>query len=375
MTQEESIFNDFTVNHGGLFTTQDIMVTHLRHYFSRSIEWNKEKCIVKRPPHIIFNFIDNVQFGAFADLKNKDYAIIGLYIGTKYLLTDIFNRMLSYNNLFLDIGDASKEILSEPSIRNFYTNTTDLFEFGNLKQNEYYDYFQPIDETRHFFASHLTKLSLTFIFEHEISHIINGHIHYIKTIFDKSFTDNYNAELPLKVPLRTYQALEMDADCSAVNSCTIIAINNSNPNNDYPDKAMKNLFTSREGALLDMFLAIYMTLRLMGDGRYRLEYVNHDVHAPNRVRQVQIMTTLIEYVDYLNKEHNLNISLPYLEAKMYERARECERAYEVITGNTINFDAFNKEYYAEHPLAGITLESWKKIRPDLMEFSFTNLAP
>ena len=158
-------------------------------------------------PHI--GLVDENGLNACAFIY-KDRDFIGINAGTILILFDVFCRILSHPKLFLNVGDATKEIEPEQ----FYDRATD---FRNLDQNDTVVPKDPV-RLRHAFESALCAIE--FLVTHEYGHLIHGHCH-----LNNEFTGQTNLfELESSVSSANQsigglirQTLEMDADAYGAN--------------------------------------------------------------------------------------------------------------------------------------------------------------
>lgn len=207
--QNAEYFDLLTKTYGGrhVYPRPDIFDKLVLRYNLIFDLYSKDPNLLRPFPKIIYDFVENSNFNAFALNAGPRY-IIGVNWSVFVLLSDIFSRMLANPNILKNIGDVSKEKLM-PQISDYYTNAFDLFDsFENSK----YIVAQPIDNIRKKYADLLTLLAMDFIFEHELSHILFGHVDYINDKYGiKIFSEFSNNDVQIKNNT-DFQTLEMDAD-------------------------------------------------------------------------------------------------------------------------------------------------------------------
>jgi len=335
--------------------------------FNSYIEFYRSNMTLHRKfPQIVFNYVQNSNVNAFARSKDPQFAIIGIYEGGYHILRDLFCRMLSYNSLFATIGDQAKEIYDSPSLRNFYTNIEDLVSYGNLDFPDTYEFLMPKDKIRQTYSNLLFQIAREFVFEHELSHILNGH-----TLFgNDAYGQDFLSVIPDgkdRIPKITRLTLEMDADCTGFNRCLNRAIYMfDNPRSFSED--YRQFFLTIEDAISNVTAAVYAYFKLFGDGQYQAARALEIEHSPPKVRQLILLSTAEEFIKK-NYSH-LNLDLSNIRRNNLAKVEEVEKAYKVITGNLVNREAYAKENYTHHPHRDMLLAHWAEIRPEIMKYSY-----
>lgn len=351
---DEFLFDLFTQDKGGI--SRRLLKTD-KSTFRNFLNYYSENMALKKPfPKIIVDYVNNNNLQAFARSHSDSSAIIGIYEGCHFILRDYYLRLLSYDSLFPNIGDPTSEVISKPSLRNFYTSFEELVSFGDLKDYDQYDLLVPQCPTRKVFADLLSSLAIHFIFEHELSHILNGH-----SLFRNAQKQPLSKEIIL--------CLEMDADCTAYNRCINHVINIFQSPRTI-DPIWRKFFTSIEDAIFNMTVAVYGYLRLSGDGHYEVKDFLEYPHSPPRVRQLSMLAT---GENFLKKQYS-DVIVDY-SSIVKKAILEIERSFKIVTGNSLNQDVFKQENYAEHPHAILLLKLWAEIRPELLKYSYRDLAP
>lgn len=377
MTNDQKLFDNHFEYLGGLYPHDSTFTSFLNGSVNDSL-WIKEQGnkFLKTPPKLIVDAINNSSFGAFASNPiGKNLGIIGVNHGTNFLMLDVFLRAFSYKNLFQDIGNPTIEINDRPTLRNFYHDANQLYQFGNL---DYAPYERPIplDPVRKYYARNLATLSLAFITSHEFYHIMNGHVFFISDKTKKNFSYGLTSDnFPLN--LEVYQAFEMDADSCALCDCAINVLNRALPmlvkDMNEKDPYWKDFYGSYEVALSNLYLAIYMAFKLMGDGNYLPENIDKTVHTGSVVRTNMILTTLDEFIKDVNSKHGFNISSSETLDLCVRRTRQSEEAYEVITGRSINWEARDPKNVISHPYYLRVLKVWEEIKYELQPYAYIKL--
>lgn len=207
-------------------------------------------------------FIDEPTLNACA-FRYKDRDFIGINAGTLGVLFDVFNRIMSYPNLFVLVGDPSKETRPEPyydSIQNFFwINPQDIVA--------------PKDEVRSHHAHMLFVTALEFVIAHEYAHLIRGHVDLNNQYrgetnwFELEANPIYGSKA-IRGMLR--QTLETDADyfASRMGFLQVLARVKHYAQQDTP---APYIYSSKENAVYSWMFAIYISFRLL----------NHDPNITN----------------------------------------------------------------------------------------------
>lgn len=186
------------------------MFETIKSVFNRLII-NAEKELYKdKPRKISYGILSGTDLNAFAYASPSDEEIpfdfIGINVGTIFTLLDTFGRILSHPDNFPDIGDASLEDEERTYVPYLSTNvisTQNMSCFPNC----------PI---RSIYASNLMITALKFLFYHEVTHLRNGHLEYVKEELSYSYWQEAVSTRSKKLEPLVHQALEMDADCGAI---------------------------------------------------------------------------------------------------------------------------------------------------------------
>jgi len=336
-SSDNELFNLATKSRGGLYTSSDFIfeTTKLRSE-QILIGYNLVPELTRPMPKIIYNFVDNDEVNAFATKINDSY-IIAVHKGLVETINNVF-----------------KSMAVNPKV------------FTGLKTSE----------QRHFYAMHLSSLALDFILEHEFSHIICGHLDFLKEKFSISEISELvvlDANNDIKGQANhDLQVFEMDADCTALSRIAIWAKNMIERGlvGHFPDFLAQfwgDLFT----VWGDMFIAISVVFRLFGDGKYWNTSTHSSSHPNSRVRQLILANTYRE----INNQFDVGFNTTDIWDMLSKKREETDSAFELATGEETNLEVFKPEYLAEHPALKTLQKTWReRLRQELEPFTYIKLA-
>jgi len=206
-----------------------------------SIVWNRPL----PPIHCVI--LNNSEVNAFAGKVNEGY-VIGIFNGLRVLLSCFFSTLASDPRSFPAIGDIGLESPIDACFGKSLNSAIKKLLAGDCRE--------PADDFRSAYARHLCELSLRFAFEHELAHILLGHIDLATS--EKPFVEIRSPEF---VDERRNHAIEMHADEVAfhnsfdwiLDSLTGRELKNS----------MQFYTHTIEGQMLDFFCATYCLFELL----------------------------------------------------------------------------------------------------------------
>jgi hypothetical protein len=206
--------------------------------------------------------------------------VIGINLGTIYIIRELFDKLLSHPAVLPNIGDASLEKerwLCDPS-----RAVTD-WEIDMAKGRP----FCPNDPQRAHHASRLFLFAIDFIFHHELGHLFNGHVNWLLSTTGFRALPEVGASAIAGLTSIDRQTLEMDADSFGGLVCTKIAIG----------AAIQNRFESKREALSAALFAIFSLFRIFGGSTIGTgpEILESD-HPPAFYRWYLVEGTIMEIV-------------------------------------------------------------------------------
>lgn len=226
-------------------------------------DWAERELYEKRPKPLEFGLICSSQLNAFAytsrpeDPNKLDF--IGLNIGAIATFHNTFNRILSRPESFPHVGNPKLEMANRETIPFL---STDIFTHG-------FSFQSPNCPVRAYFAGELAQLATEFLFLHELGHLRNGHVDFVrnKLAFDhlpEAFDGNNKRNENL-----IWQTLEFDADAAGLVLIAsqihmrfrIVSSGHHHPIADL-NSAFQSLYGTFESALQSLSYSVYIAFRL-----------------------------------------------------------------------------------------------------------------
>jgi hypothetical protein len=362
---DKDYFDLATKNFGGRFNHErPELFDNIVSRYNKTIEYyKKDPNLLKPLPSIIFDFVENNNLNAFA-MKSDNKYIIGIHISTFVILSDLFSRMLANKNILPNIGNASLEKPIE-KINDYFSNLEDLV-------NIEFKVVQPIDPIRKKYADYLALIALDFIFEHELSHIVFGHVDYLNEKYGlEIYTEINNSAINIKNNL-DFQTLEMDADGTALARCCSFAVFEILNKGFFKiDSDVKFIYSDYYSAFSTINFVITTLFLIFGDDNFRDIQPGKTMHPPPRMRQLMIASTFYT----INEKWNLNLDFDILTEKICISSIEAILAFQEITCKKINKEAYEDKYYVDNPISKNLTNNWSNcVRGELVKHTFKPLA-
>lgn len=331
--QNDDLFDNVTKQYGGLFRSDEwfVKTTKFRHDNFLSA-YTSLGGLVRPLPKIIYNFVDNDQINAFAT-KYNDIYVIAIYKGLLFKMMEVTARMVANENIFSNLKDS---------------------------------------EQRKHYAWHLCWLGMDFIFEHELSHIVNGHVDYLHDSHSVSvFHEFIMLNQAEKLVNHELQVFEMDADCTALSRLCIWAKNQTDAGVMKQTPIFGQFCPDLIMVWGDIFIAMSIVFRLFGDNRVTDTTTFSSSHPNPRIRQLILANTYRT----INSEYDIGFKTEDLWSYINNRFHETEQAFEIVTGEKTNPDIFKAKYSTDHPALTQLQNTWEtSIRTTLMPYTYFPLA-
>ncbi|MFA6151717.1 MAG: hypothetical protein WC716_10390 [Chitinophagaceae bacterium] len=318
-------------------------------------------------PEVYFDFIKNTSLNACASKMDGKY-FIGINIGTYFLISDLFFRMLATKTILPEYGDISNEDDVKKIFNAQITDTNILYVAKDPHEK-----VAPKGIVRHHLAQLLTSFAIKFLVMHEYGHIIYGHVDYLENKTKNCYwseiaeTNNDN-----KLDSLFSQTLEMDADCYGINIGITQLISYSENINKIKEELNK-FYSPLESSLSLWFFSIYSLFRLFGYHNRDIEKMKVTHHPQSGIRQHIVFAST--HTIFQSKPHYKELleKIPRLALKTIQTV---EKAFEEISMQGYDSKAIKIAYEREsqdHVL--FLMRNWNNVRPKLEKFAKGNLKP
>lgn len=306
---------------------------------------------------IDYGVVNSTDINAFAyateSSSPQKLDFIGINFGIFYTLSDIFCRIMSHPENFIDIGDPSLEDKKQSIITDLYT---DIIR-ARLKPAI------PACKTRLGFAMELTHLAIDFLFNHELAHIRNGHLDYVREVFS---SNHWSETASVKVDPIIQQTLEWDADCGGVAMMLSFVFGTSDKlqgNLEKAGKAFKLLYGSRLSGLDALFFAMYIVFRI-----FNVEWAYQAQGTQKSPLPASRMYTLIQFITAILEGNKFKKEMNAFLIRCPKMLVDAEKTIANIQNTEIDLSMFSSvaNLSATHQEYQEKLKDcWKTIRPDL----------
>ena len=310
MTNQEA-FNEAVHKRGGIFDIEKIDTESQFLFYElkdsaqtlineiRETEYAFDIGTQNKMPEVYFDFIDSPTFNAGA-ISSNGREFIGVNYGAVLLILDMFNRMLSRNDIFPEIGKPEIEI--NPAPIPFVAGNYDIIkEFHET--DSYSPVVVPKDPARRDHAALLTNFAVYFLIFHEFTHLKNGHVGYKGSKTGESFIMEFNPETKNKLPALTKKILEWDADNWAANDSIHRLMGNLGSDPEFREM-FQNYEDINAGAIANWGFSIWSLFKLM-DMVERKEVAGYD-YPTGRQRQIATYSLASKALMGYNPDENSN---------------------------------------------------------------------
>ena len=197
----------------------------------------------KEPPTIHIFLVQNSTVNAFAAKTNDGY-VIAIFDGLRISIAKLFAAILSDARSYPAIGLSWEENESVPEAT--FSNVSDWLDLALLST--------PLDSYRLEFACYMSELALRFAFNHELFHVLLGHVDLTS-----------NAKPLFEIGLRSGDAeydhaVEMHADERAFQSCVHWILDSLN--GEETTDPMTFFMNTIDAQFLDLYAATYTMFQI-----------------------------------------------------------------------------------------------------------------
>jgi len=326
----ESILNE----KGGLYQSDDELELFwgpLRSRFRKHCEFAQQSLYAKSNRQVEFDFISNTDINAFAYASpsgDGEFDFIGINCGSGFFIHTIINRIFAHPDAFPNWGDAQKERIDYALLRTL--GHDDLI--GPI--------ITPKCPIRQALASALFATCMDFLFFHELAHLRNGHLEWLRsTKKTNHFIENNSEEFDISYSLKR-QALEMDADSGAmvltfqhamfIHSSVVSEVAEQNARPPSVRNALNLLYGTPERCAQTTALASYIFFRIFDKSGWNIFKPDLFMHPEIPLRMHWSATLLWEL---FNTEKYVKLGLGNINF-LTRVAPVVEQAYGLIQGIT-----------------------------------------
>lgn len=312
------------------------------------------------PFDVKFAYINNPKLNALVKLfVYQDKAYIGLNVGSAFTIFNYFFQALSHPNLLINIGDPKSEEYKKKKIQGVIFNINSDGKINQTYVNgkpmiEYH----PNDQIRLNYARLLSLNAIIFLIEHEIAHLVNGHLELRSHSNIGTRLDNFSE-----------QVLEWDADTWAISQGVgRIIKHTSNLPHEMPEP-IRWIYSSFENELSAWLFSI--TSLFLLDSSIPFDFDKLDVydHPPSPLRVSYVLSTTLECLKDKYTEE-------FVIKKGTDALMHSLETISMLTGNSIYREEIKKAYSepALHHL-GKFISRWKEMRFLLEPYSYVRKLP
>lgn len=378
-TESAAIFNEETADDGGRLDTTTLhpntaeTMKYVAHR-ARGFVQNAAAALPELPP-IHFDLIDNLQFNAVAFPSEGRY-FIGIHRGAVSSLAVLFDRMLADPEVLPFIGDPREETADLPLLPDIGLDFEKSFATVPAFPG-------PQNPARQATARRLWELALDFLTVHEITHIANGHVDYLRNYqgisaieeADKSAWASSSSEYKL-----TRQTMEMDADAMAVHISLSSEWGRVTGKYPRPGPEWDDIYSRPGMVSLQWSWAVSTLFRLMGDARLVGGDVTQEIYPRPRLRTVMAQQAAGQAPRPEElQEHSTLVGEDFYNIPPAIKAAslDVESIFARLTGRPASSEGLD-DAWGEVGRSQIRRlqEHWQtKLRDELLEFAYQLLLP
>ena len=305
---------------------------------------------------IYFELVATDEFKAFA-FEEGDDEYVAVSFGVPLLFYEVFCFLFANPEILAFVGNAQAEVFSDLHLERLSLSFPNWYRGGLCG-------ITPKDNARRIFARHLAEVALWFILFHEIGHLRQGHVKLLRAMHE-----NQTAYRELEdYQFLTRQTLEMDADSYAIYQIMLLASRMPTTEKLHPELAP--FFASKKSCFLLYLFAVSVTVRLQDDQQCDFMKPNQN-HPPLPMRLMMWTSTAFAN----NQILNLMSREDFLET-VNSASAEADKIAQIITGKpALNRGLLRATEPDANERATKFLQHWKVVRPHLLPFARSGIAP
>jgi hypothetical protein len=311
-----------------------------------------------------FGYINNPGLNASVELYNEGKFYIGLNVGSAVIIFNYFFQALSHPNLFINIGDPKSEEFKKKKVLgvtlNFNSNRTTNQTYANGQPM--IEYF-PNDPIRLNYARLLSLHSIIFLIEHEIAHLVNGHLELRSHHKGENRLDSFSE-----------QVLEWDADSWAMSQGVGRTIKHISQLPHEMPEPIRWIYSSFENDLSTWLFSIISYFLLNSSKPFDIDKLEVYNHPPAPLSATFVLSTTLECLSAKSTEkYVLKYDEMHCGADVLKQSLE---TISVMKGNSIYREEIKKSV-SEPALSHLQrlISRWKEMRTLLEPFAYVRKLP
>jgi len=312
------------------------------------------------PFEVEFAYINSPELNAQVRLfVYEDKSYIGLNVGSALIIFNYFFQILSHPNLLSNIGNPSSEKFKKKNIKGvtFNINSAGTSSLVYANGQPMIEYF-PNNPIRLNYARLLSGHSIIFLIEHEIAHLLHGHLAFRE----------YSNHSGNKLDNFSEQVLEWDADSWAFSQGVGRTIKHTTQLPHEMPEPIRWIYSAFESDLSAWLFSITSFFLLDSTIPFDIDRLEDYDYPPSPLRASFVLSTTLEYLavksteKFIRKYEEMNYGTDVLKQSL--------ETISVLNGNSIYRDEIKKAY-SEPALYHVQrLDSrWKEMRPLLERFA------
>ena len=258
-----------------------IIQSHIRNTFS--------------PFEVEFAYINNPRLNAQVKLfVLEDKAYIGLNVGSAFTIFNYFFQALSHPNLLTNIGNPKSEENEKKKIQGviFNINSDGTINQTYMNGQPMIEYF-PNDPIRMNYARLLSLHSIIFLIEHEIAHLVNGHLGL----------RSHRRHIGNRLDRFSEQVLEWDADSWATTQGVGRVIKHTSQLPDEMPEPIRWIYSSFENDLSAWLFSIISYFLLNSSVPFDIDKLEVYDHPPAPLSASYVLATTLEHLSTKSTEN------------------------------------------------------------------------
>jgi len=290
-------------------------------------------------PEVYVDFVNNLTLNAGAVYYKGGY-YIGLYLGAKIIIGELFNAELSSTNILPEMGNPSLDFGDKKIglINNGGILSIDLSGLPNQKSN---------DPLRAFYSDFFSQKTIDFLILHELGHIIRGHCGYKSSLTNNALWVEFNGDSNAFYTPLISQTLEMDADSFAVNHSIILAYHS----------------ISEYMSLSDDLKKLYENIETASPSLADFE---NKCHPHPAIRIWLILNNIYAILESRNMPSEQITTLSFKLSKIMEHA---DFAFSEVTFNKFNYQSMVDVFFQTQIYTNKLTKNWNNVLPLIKSYA------